>query len=162
MHSNVNSNHGYQSLLLALFQESNVYGYLSGTHSPCLSWQHLFSQQVTAWRLISSSNYMNLTKCMLVSSVWTEVADATLKQVHIINEAAWYCLVQYIPLRRHTGRVRQGGSRLVVHIILFRGKIFMPHLPKESLQYGSDYIAAFGLKCPKPLCCCVNMFCLMR
>ena len=98
-----------------------------------------------------------------LNACWSQVvSDATLKQVHIINEAAWYCLVQYIPLRRHTGRVRQGGSRLVVHIILFRGKIFMPYLPKESLQYGSDYIAAFGLKCPKPRCCCVNMFCLMR
>lgn len=99
---------------------------------------------------------------MLISSVWTEVADAMLKHVHIINDSAWYCLVQCILLRRHTGRFRQGGGRLVVHTVLFRGKIFMPHLPKEALQRGSDYIAAFGLKCPKTLCYCMNMFCLIR
>ena len=157
MHSNINSNHRYQSLPPAFLKCHN----LSGTYSPCVSWQHLFSQQVTAWQFIRGSNYTNLTKCMLVSSVWTEVADATLKQICIINATAWYCLVECIPFRWLTGRIRQGEARLLVHTILFRGKIFMPHLPEESLQCGSDYIAAFGLKSPKPLCCCVNMFCLI-
>lgn len=134
MHSSMNSNHGYQSLPLAIFQASNVWGYLSGTHSPCLSWQHLSSQQVTAWQFISSSNHMNLSKCMLVSSVWTQVADATLKQVHIINKAAWYCLVQCIPLRRLTGRVRQGGGRLMIHTILFySGAKFSCHTSLRNL-----------------------------
>lgn len=38
----------------------------------------------------------------------------------------------------------------------------MTHLPKKSLPCGLDYIAAFGLKSPILICCCVNMFYLVQ
>lgn len=143
----MNSNHGYQSLPLAFVCVKCAW--LPFRYPQPLSLLTAPLQPESHCLTIYLLSKLHEPR-MLVSSPWAEVADATLKQVHIINEAVKYGTVQCIP-SRHTGRVRQEGGRLMLHTISFSGKISTPHLPKESLQCGSDYIAAFGLKCPKPL-----------
>lgn len=127
---------------------SNAHGYLSGTHNPCLSWQHLFSQKVTAWQFICCPNHMNHARWSPACGLRWQMLRLNRSILLVKLWSTALCSVYHQDTQEGQGKEEAGSC---FTLISFRGKTSTPHLPKESWQCGSDYIAAFGLKCPKPL-----------